>query len=156
MAVYSNGEVANTDVLGTPLATHATDNTEAAVPLRFLLGAQNEPNGTATGGLRGSLSVGRVRVYDGVLDAAAIAQLYSSELATYTAAPLAFLAPVYDKAADKVTLKWSAVPSTTYTLEGADDPAQGWAPVATGLTGDTYVIESVSTKTTKFFRVRSE
>jgi len=156
IAVYSNGEVANTDVLGTPLATHSVNNAEPGVPLRFLLGAQNEANGTATGGLRGSLSIGRVRVYDGVLDAAAIAQLYSSELATYTAAPLAFLPPVYDKAADKVTLKWSAVPSTTYALDGSDDPAQGWVPVATGLTGDSYVIESVSTKTTKFFRVRSE
>jgi hypothetical protein len=48
------------------------------------------------------------------------------------------------------------VPTATYTLEGADDPSKTWAPVATGLTGDTYVIESVSTKTTKFFRVRSE
>jgi hypothetical protein len=97
-----------------------------------------------------------VRVYDGVLNAAAIGQLYSSELATYTAAPLAFLPPAYDVGADKITLKWSAVPTATYTLEGADDPSKTWAPVATGLTGDTYVIESVSTKTTKFFRVRSE
>lgn len=154
--VYSNGQVANTEVLGNPLATHAVNNAEPGVPLRFLLGAQNDANGVATGGLRGSLSVGRVRVYDGVLDAAAIGQLYSSELATYTAAPLAFLPPTYDVGADKITLKWSAVPTATYTLEGADDPSKTWAPVATGLTGDTYVIESVSTKTTKFFRVRSE
>ncbi len=156
VSVYSNGELANSEVLAAPLATHAVDNTEAALPLRFLLGAQNEANGTVTGGLRGSLSVSRVRVYDGLLDSAAIAQIYAAEQAGYTAAPLAFLPPSYDAAADKVTLKWSAVPAATYTLEGTADPSKAWAPVATGITGDSYVIESVSTKSTMFFRVRSE
>jgi hypothetical protein len=154
--VYSNGQVANTEVLGGPLAVHATDNTAAAAPLRFLLGAQNEANGTATGGLRGSMSFGRVRVYDGVLDAAAIGQIYSSEQAAYTVAPLAFSAPVYDRTADRLTLKWSAVGGTTYKLEGTSDLSQGWTPVANGIAGDTFVIEGVSTKATTLYKVSSE
>ncbi len=153
--VYSEGAVATTQVLPSALETYAGNNADNAVPLNFRLGSQNDGNGAATGGLRGSMSLGRVRVYDGVLSAADIAKIFNEEKGRYADVPLAFSMPAYDKAADRVTLKWSAVPPTTYALDGTDD-LNTWTPVATGLTGDTFVIEGVSTKTSKFYRVRSE
>ena len=156
VSVYSNGEVANSKVLTGPLATHAVDNTEAATPLRFLVGAQNEANGQPTGGLRGSLSIGRIRVYDGLLDAAAIGQVYASELPSYTAAPLALERPVYEPANDRITLRWNAVPTSTYRLEGAASLGGDWTPVATGIAAGSHVVEGVSGTPNRFFRVRSE
>lgn len=72
--VYSNGVEVNSAVLADPLNTHLLDTNNQ--PLPFRLGAQNEANGTATGGLRGSMSIGELRVYDRVLDSQAIQNAY--------------------------------------------------------------------------------
>ena len=153
--VYSDGAVATSQTLTAPLATHATDNKANPEPLRFLLGAQNEADGTATMGMRGSMSIGRIRVYDGLLSADAISRLYAGELSQYTVSNLALETPRLDLGADKITLKWSAVPSAAYTLEGSSD-LKTWTSVATGIQSDSYVIEKASSKSAQYFRVRSE
>src|SRR5262249_14263049 len=73
--VYSNGALANTDVAG-PLNTWAVDT--AGRPLPFRVGSQNEANGNATAGLRGSMTIGEIRVFDRVLDAATIQSNYTA------------------------------------------------------------------------------
>ena len=66
------------------------------------------------------MTYGRVRIYDGVLNAAAIAGIYNNELASYQpAADLALEVPAYEATPDRLTLKWNGVPATTYTLEGS-------------------------------------
>lgn len=155
--VYSDGQVADTEVLTAPLATHATDNNaDNPAPLRFLLGAQNEANGAVTDGLRGSLSIARLRVYDGVLSSTAIQQLFDAEKAAYTApTTVAMAMPVFDAGADTLTLQWNAVPARTYRLESSFD-LKTWNTVNSGSGLDKFVFPKVSSQGAQFFRVRSE
>jgi hypothetical protein len=155
VSVYSNGTLANSEVLTAPLATHSVNNAETPVPLRFLLGAQNDASGNPTGGLRGSMSIARLRVYDGLLGADAIGQIHSSELPAYNAVPPTLLTPLYESGADRLTLRWSPVPATTYRLE-AGETLGDWTPLATGLTGTNHVIEGVSSRPARYFRLRGE
>lgn len=153
--VYSEGVAATTKPLTTPLNTHATNDAEPGVPLPFRLGSQNDGNGGPTGGLRGSMSYARVRIYDGVLSAEAIAKLYKAELGAYQPGDLALETPVLDPTGDKITLKWNGVPSNTYTIEGSKD-LNAWTPVSTGFSGNTLTIGNLGSKGLQFYRVRSE
>ena len=74
--VYSNGAQANTEVLTAPLNTDAT--ADSGAPLPFLVGAQNLANGGVEAGLRGSMFIGEIRVFDRVLDAATIADNFAT------------------------------------------------------------------------------
>lgn len=68
--LYSNGTLANTEVLGA-LATLGIDNTAAARPLPIRIAGQNAANGTlATAGEKGSLTIARLRVHDRVVPTA--------------------------------------------------------------------------------------
>ncbi|MCI0746492.1 MAG: LamG domain-containing protein, partial [Verrucomicrobia subdivision 3 bacterium] len=80
--VYKDGAVANTDTVGV-LNTHRTDNTPAARPLPFRVASQNEADGTATAGLRGSMTIARIRVYEIVLDATTITNNFAAEAETF-------------------------------------------------------------------------
>ena len=68
--VYADGELVGAeDVLtshGITIDTHATDTGGNPLPIR--IASQNDDNGAATGNLRGSLSIGAVRIHDGVLE----------------------------------------------------------------------------------------
>lgn len=150
--VYSDGVEANTKAMPGPLAIHNTDTSDRPLPIR--VGAQNGAGG-AVDGQFGTLSIARLRIYDGVLSGPEIAALYDAEKATYTAIPLEFLAPQYDRAADRLTLSWTAA-GASYTLEGVNSLDGTWAPVATGLTATSYVVEGVSTKPNTLYRVRTQ
>lgn len=78
--VYSNGTLAHSDVAG-PLNTWAVDT--LGRPLPFRVASQNEANGTATAGLRGSMTIAEIRVFDRVLDAATIQANYNAALDKY-------------------------------------------------------------------------
>ena len=155
--VYSNGAVAHTQVEPGALSIYATnDSVDNPTPLPFRVASQNDSNGGPTAGLRGSMTIARVRVYDGTLSADDIAKIYSNEQAGYAAvvAPV-FGAPVYKRGTDTLTLSW-ATPGS-YTLEGSGDLGATWTPVATGLSGGTYDVTPVSTGgASKIFRLRSE
>jgi hypothetical protein len=73
--VYSDGEVANVETLFSPLNTHATSSGGAALPFR--IASQNEASGEPTGGLRGSMTIARLRVHDLALDAATVTANYN-------------------------------------------------------------------------------
>lgn len=71
--VYMDGQLANSEDLGPGIL-----NTYADTP--FNIGAQLEGDGsTVTGGLRGSLTLGRVRIYKGTLTDAQILANYNNE-----------------------------------------------------------------------------
>lgn len=153
--VYADGVAATTKPLATALDTYGTNNADPAVPLAFRLGSQNDANGGPTSGLRGSMSYARVRIYDGVLSADAIAKLYKAELGAYQPGGLALETPVLDPTGDKITLKWNGVPANTYTIEGSKD-LNAWTPVSTGFSGNTLTIGNLGSKGLQFYRVRSE
>lgn len=75
--VYADGEEANAETLVQPLNTHLVDTTGAALPFR--VASQTDAGGAATAGLRGSMTVARIRVHDRVLNAADIAAQYTAE-----------------------------------------------------------------------------
>ncbi len=75
--VYSDGKLTNAEILG-----EGAINTHAGTAIN--IAAQLEGDGTTvTGGLRGSLTIGRVRIHDGVLSDAQIAANYNQEKAAF-------------------------------------------------------------------------
>jgi hypothetical protein len=75
--VYVDGALTNTEVLAPGVI-----NTHADTPIN--IGSQNEADAvTPTGGLRASMTVGRVRVHDGVLTDAQILANYNEERAAF-------------------------------------------------------------------------
>jgi hypothetical protein len=75
--VYVDGALANTEVNGAGAINTAPDT-----PIN--IGAQTEPDGvTPTGGLRGSMTIGRARIHDGVLTDAQILANYNEERAAF-------------------------------------------------------------------------
>ena len=131
--VYSNGEQANKEPAG-PLNTWSVDNTAKANPLPFRVGSQSDDNGGATAGLRGSMTIAKIRVYDQTLNAEQIAGIFASERYDLTRPALK---AVYNSAAKRVDLSWNAVQGVTYSVEISTD-LHNWAPVATGLTSGSY------------------
>ncbi len=96
--VYSDGQPANTNSITSGLDTWAVDSSADAVPLSFVMAAQTDANGAITDGLRGSLSIARLRVYDQTLGAQAIAQIYAAEsgqfaVSTITIESVAYMLP---------------------------------------------------------------
>jgi hypothetical protein len=75
--VYTNGVLANSEVLGAGVI-----NTHAGTSIQ--LAAQLDADGTTvTAGLRGSLSLARVRIHDGVLDDTQVLNNYNAEKADF-------------------------------------------------------------------------
>ncbi|HTH47535.1 MAG TPA: LamG-like jellyroll fold domain-containing protein, partial [Candidatus Limnocylindria bacterium] len=156
--VYSNGALAHTQTEPGPLNTYATSaDVNNPLPVPFRVASQNDANGGPTAGLRGSMTIARVRVYDAALSADDIAKIYNTELSSYTGAVApTFDPPLYNAITDTLTLKWTPT-AASYTLEGSGDLGAGWAPLATGLTTGTYDVKPVSTAgPLKFFRLRTE
>jgi len=77
--LYKDGQFANEDLVG-PLNTHVVDNTAGGgKPLPIRIASQNDANGAPTAGLRGSLTIARLRIYDRVLDATTVAGNFNQE-----------------------------------------------------------------------------
>ena len=76
--VYADGVEAANETLTAALDTWDVDS--AGRPLPFRVGSQNEANGDATAGLRGSMTIARIRVTDQALAADAIAAPSASAL----------------------------------------------------------------------------
>jgi hypothetical protein len=75
--VYKDGVEAAREELPNPLNTWGVDAAQRRLPFR--VASQNEANGNATGGLRGSMTIAKIRVYDRVLDSNAIKAKYDAE-----------------------------------------------------------------------------
>jgi hypothetical protein len=155
VVVYSDGDPANTVLMPGPLSTHSNDNLpDGGRPLVFRVAGQTDAAGGATAGLRGTMSIARVRVYDAALSAADIKALYTTESATYAppTLPPEITSAVYDAAADRLTLKWEVPTAGTYNLLGSGD-LKAWSPVATGLSGGEYQVTPVANQADRFYRL---
>lgn len=136
--VYSNGEQANTEPAG-PLNTWSVDDTTAANPLPFRVASQNDSNGTPTGGLRGSMSIARLRVYDQTLTGEQIAAIYQAEQYNFGRPSLT---AAYNSTAKSVALSWTAVDGVTYTVETSED-LNNWTTLISGLTTGSYTDQNL-------------
>jgi len=153
--VYSNGQSANTNIIGAGLVTWDVNDVvdSEPVPLTFVLAAQHDANGAITETLRGALSIARLRVYDQALGAEAIAQIYDTEAPQYTA--ITIQSVTYQPATDSVTMTWNVAAGRTYevlatTLHG------DWTSVASGLAAGTYTEQPASAHLRRFYRIRLE
>ncbi len=82
--VYKDGVLAQSETHTAGIInTWEFDNTAEGLPLPFRVGRQNNANGTADGAAAPTLFIGRVRVHDTVLDAAAIAARMQAEKAAF-------------------------------------------------------------------------
>lgn len=80
LAVYKNGEQVNSDS-NVSLNTWAVD--DAGAPLPFVVGAQNEADGSRSGGRAGSMTIGLVRVYDDALSSSAVQRIFNQSATTF-------------------------------------------------------------------------
>jgi hypothetical protein len=149
--VYKDGAVANTRVLAAPLNTWAVDTTPAARPLPFMVGAQNNADGSP-GGQFASLTIAKVRVYDQALSGQAIGDQYSSERGQFAPAQGLRLGSVaVNRQTGAVTIGWTAVAGQTYTVEASTNLID-WSPLATSLTSGTFTETPAAPY--KFYRLR--
>lgn len=73
--VYTNGLLSNSEAA--TLDTHSLAD-DGATPLPFVVGNQNEPNGTRVDALSGSMSIALLRVYDRALGELEVAENYNA------------------------------------------------------------------------------
>jgi hypothetical protein len=155
--VYSDGVEAANETLMAPLNTWAVDT--ANRPLHFVLGSQTDAGGTPTVGLRGSMTIARVRVTDQPLSADAIAAKYAEESPFFTSPPAQApqIQAAYNGSAKTISLTWNTTQGKTYNVEAASTlTSPNWTAVATGLTQGQFS-EATSTSTpAKFYRVREQ
>jgi hypothetical protein len=138
------------------LNTWAVDGAPAMNPLPFRLGAQTDANGTVTAALMGSMTIGRLRVYDEALPATgddSIEAHYLAEVNTFN--PPRLLSIQVDRAAGTTTLNWEAILGLSYTIEASSN-LRTWMPRATGITTGSYTDDEVPMPPVRFYRLLVE
>ena len=148
--VYKDGLPATTSAVGT-LNTWGEDT--SLRPLPFRVGSQNEDNGDPTSGLRGSLTIAKLRVYDRSLSAQAIADIVRTEGRVF----LPTISSVsVDPVSKAVTLSWNAVGGLSYTVETSSNLLD-WSVLANGVTTGLYTdSQAAPVAPVRYYRLRTE
>jgi hypothetical protein len=150
--VYSDGALANSEVLTTPLNTWAVDGQNR--PLPFRLASQTDAGGNATAGLRGSMTIAKVRVYGIALGAAEIASNYTDGLGAFSRPNIQTIS--FNPQTGVVALGWTALPGKTYAVE-ASGSLTNWSAVATGLSTNNFTeTPGAGAGSNRFYRIRVE
>jgi hypothetical protein len=153
VSVYRDGQLANSEGAIT-LNTHLINSTPATNGLPFRVATQNDANGTATVGLRGSMTIARIRVYDEALPATgddSIQAHYQAESGDF--ATQLRLSIAYDRGANTATITWTAAPGASYAVQGSPDLST-WTDRGTAITTGTFTDNQATG--TRFYRVRVE
>lgn len=146
-STYFNGSLV--EVRAMPgLNTHAVATN--GQPLRIILGCENRPDGVRDNGqLPGSLTIGRVEIYDRALSAAEIALAHNADAPAFGRAPVAVAPSVISFSAtpeavfrgDPVTLRWSVAAADEVALApGGTLPAGTTEMVVTPTRTTTYTL----------------
>jgi hypothetical protein len=152
--VYSNGALANSEVLANPLNTWAVDGQNR--PLPFRLASQTDAGGNATVGLRGSMTIAKVRVYGIALGTSEISANYTNELASFTLTQPNIQAISLSPQTGAVTLDWTTLAGKTYAVE-ASSSLTNWAAVVTGLSTNSFTeTPAAGAGPKRFYRIRVE
>jgi hypothetical protein len=155
--VYRDGQQANSELV-TNINTFATNSippspgVQFAPPngLPFRVGAQNEPNGTVTPNLRGSITIARLRVYDEALPAQDIAADYVAEGPFFETR----ISIQFNSGAGTATINWTAIPGRTYSVDTATSLPASWSELASGITAGSFMDSMAGAATMKFYRLR--
>jgi hypothetical protein len=130
--VFSEGSVATTKVTGA-LNTWVLDTAQQPLPIR--IGSQNEDNGAPTTALRGSMTIGRLRIYDRTLSDGEVKGLFSLERKSYSVPNDLTLALGPTPA--EFTLQWVPVDGLSYEVQQSSNLVD-WTPLASGITAGSY------------------
>ena len=142
--VYVDGVQTNSKTVA--LNTHAVNNAGVPVALKFVVGQQNEANGTnGASAVFGSIRYGRLRVRNELLTPTQITNTFAAEAATFgraqpvvtsfTASPSVFLP------GQNVTLTWTSSLATTASInQGVGSVATNGSVVVSPTAGTTYTL----------------
>ncbi|MCB1094721.1 MAG: CHRD domain-containing protein [Verrucomicrobiae bacterium] len=144
--VYTDGLFANREE-NIALNTHAVDNLDT--PLPFVVGNQNEADGTHTDALSATMAIARIRTYAGVL---APEQIESDFIAEAPDFGFAFpiigqfsATPVNFAAGDTVTLTWQTLGADSVTIDNDIGDVSGMTSVeVTPTSTTTYTLTAKS------------
>jgi hypothetical protein len=153
--VYSEGVEANSEVLGAALNTWAVDG--QGRPLPFRLASQTDAGGNATAGLRGSMTIAKLRVYGVALQASQMASNYTAELGLFTRPNIQTI--TVNSQTGAVTLDWTTAAGQTYAVEASGNLNSpiNWAAVATGLATNRFTeTPGAGAGPARFYRIRVE
>jgi hypothetical protein len=152
-AVYRDGQLANTET-NILLNTHSVDTSPGTNQLPFRVGAQTDAGGTPTVGLRGSMTIARLRVYDEALSAGDILAQYNAEASSFAPARPRLSIQV-DRNTGNTTITWDVASGRTYAVETSPDLVT-WSPRATGLSTGNFVDNQTAGVPIRFYRIREE
>jgi hypothetical protein len=155
-SVYQDGQLANSKTVDTGLAIWAVDSNPDpnALPLPFRVGTQSDANGAATTGLRGSMTIARIQVYDQALTAQAIAAQYQAEAPLFSSVAKPKLEGVaFSAANDTFSFTWTTVPGVKYTVESSAN-LTAWDIAAQDLTVGTFTVKPSAVGPIRYYRVR--
>jgi len=149
--VYRDGQVANS-ATNIVLNIASVDLSPGTNQLPFRVATQTDPTGTPTIGLRGSMTIGRIRVYDEALTPADIFAKFSAEEPIFLGPRLAI---AFDQSSGTVTITWTPAPGRTYAIDTSTDVTdpQNWVQRATGLTSS---FQESQAGDVRFYRLRQE
>ncbi len=157
-AVYSNGQLANSETLAEPLFTWAENDEANPKPLAFRVAAQTNADGSVVEGLRGSLSIGRLRVYDKALTAAQIEGLYNSESDSFVGVvePGDVTVTGIDVTDSAITITWDAVEGATGYIIETSENLRTWTPVDGVITETSFSEDISGLANARFYRIRTQ
>jgi len=149
--VYRDGQVANS-ATNIVLNIASVDFSPTPNQMPFRVASQTDPTGTPTVDLRGSMTIGRIRVYDEALTPADILAKFSAEEPIFLGPRLAI---AFDQGSGTVTITWTGAPGRTYAIDTSNDVTdpQNWVQRATGLTSS---FQESQAGDVRFYRLRQE
>jgi hypothetical protein len=156
--VYTNGKLANTEA-GINLNTHAVDT--SVTPLPFVVGNQNEPDGSHTDALSATMAIARIRAYAEVLAPEQILGDFLAEAADF-GIELPFIAsfkatPAKFGSGATVTLSWDVPDAETLSIEPGIGEVTGMTSVEVMPTGNTtYILTATAGASTSTREVTVE
>lgn len=149
-AVYRDGILANSEVNG-PINTWSLDTLNR--PLALLIGGQNEGDGSLNTGLRATMTIASVRIFDRAVPASELSQRYSTEAGAFRPS---ISSTQYNSTTGELTITWDAsapAPGRTYALMESTDLLT-WAEVTAGLTTGTHTFPAPNPLGAKnFYRI---
>lgn len=154
--VYTDGELANSEEF-IALDTWSVDST--GLPLPFMIGNQNEPDGSRTPALTASMTIAEIRVYDQALTPEQVVLDRDGLLGTGPRGrfEIVSVSVAAGAAADTVdvTIVWQSAPGESYRVAMDDDLQGGWTELADGVDaeGDTtaFTHSAVPASTRRLF-----
>jgi len=120
-SIYVDGFLSNSENNDPAINTWGVANDPDATPLPIVIGNQNEPNGTRTDNLSGSLSIAKMKIWDQSLSASSVFNSFNSDRTTFGLGGPIVASFSSDSssiiAGGSATLSWSILGADTISID---------------------------------------